>query len=507
MDTIGFLLSGFTNVLGDPGILLSLVVGCLAGTLVGVIPGLGPSTTIALLIPLAFVFPAEQTLVMMVAIYLGAEFGGRVAAILLNIPGDAGAIMTTVDGHPMALQGRGKTALVATALASFVGGSVAVVALTFLAMPLANVALAFSPAAFFAVIVFALLLSATLVSNSPLKGALAMVLGLLAGTIGIDLQTGVPRFTFGQDFLLEGVDLIVAILGLYGVGEILWNMRPGRNGTTTRHAAATGRFWPNRDERKQIRAPILRGSLTGFFAGVLPGLGTTLASIFSYSIEKRVSKTPERFGKGAIEGVAAPEAGNNAGATGSMVPLLSLGIPGSGTAAVLLAFLVSYGLEPGPSFFSQHSELAWTVIASLYVSTILLAVLNLPFIPLFVRILDVPTRFLYPLILAIAVISAFSLNSSIYDAGLVLFFGVVGYLMRAVGMSPTLFVVALVLGTMMESNFRRGLLLHDGDLVSMLTDPLTLTFLVAGVAVTVLGGVGSARRKRRNRASAHVEHG
>ncbi|QVQ53724.1 tripartite tricarboxylate transporter permease [Spiractinospora alimapuensis] len=496
MDSLSFLMSGFADIFSDPAILLAIAIGCLAGTLVGVIPGLGPSTTIALLIPLAFILPAEQTLVMMVAIYLGAEFGGRVAAILLNIPGDAGAIMTTVDGYPMARQGRGRTALVVTAIASFCGSSIAIIGLTFLAMPLASAALAFSPGAFFGVIVFALLLSSTLVGDSPLKGLLAMGLGLIVGTIGIDLQTGVQRFTFGQDFLLEGVDLIVAILGLYGVGEILWNMRPGSSGTKDR-VAATGGFWPNKEDRRRIRGPILRGSLAGFFAGVLPGPGTTLASFFSYSMEKRLSKTPERFGRGAVEGVAAPEAGNNAGATGSMVPLLSLGIPGSGTAAVLLAFLVSYGLQPGPGFFTENADLAWIVIASLYLSTVLLVAINLPFISLFVKILDVPTRFLYPLILAIAVLSAFSLHSSIADAGMVLVFGAIGYVMRLVGMSPTLFVIALVLGSMMERNFRRGLLLHNGELGSMLVDPLTLTFLVLGVAIVALGAIGNARKKRQ----------
>lgn len=495
METLELLLGGFASILSDPTILLAALVGCFAGTIVGLIPGLGPSTTIALLIPLAFVLQPEQTLVMMVAIYLGAEFGGRISAILLNIPGDAGAIMTTIDGHPMARQGRGGPALAISALSSFIGGTLAIVGLTFLALPLASVALAFGPAEYFGVVVFALLLSATLVGRSVVKGAMAILLGLVIATVGTDLQTGIPRFTFSQSFLLEGIDLIVPILGLYGVAEILWNIaHPGESGGE--RAQIRGGFWPSREDRRRSRGPVLRGSIAGFFAGVLPGSGTTLGSFLSYSMEKRLSKTPERFGNGAVEGVAAPEAGNNAAVGGSMVPMLTLGIPGSGTTAVLLAFLVSYGLQPGPGFFTENPDLAWSIIASLYISALVLVVLNLPLIPLFVRILDVPTRFLYPLILTVAVLSGYSLNSSIYDAGLVLAFGVVGYAMRAVGMSPTLLVIALVLGEMMERDFRQALLLHNNDLFATLTEPLALVFLVLGISIVAFDGLRSLQKRR-----------
>lgn len=495
METVELLLDGFASIVSDPTILLAAVVGCLVGTVVGLIPGLGPSTTIALLIPLVFVLQPEQTLVMMVAIYLGAEFGGRVAAILLNIPGDAGAIMTTLDGHPMARQGRAGPALVVSALSSFVGGTLAVVGLTFLALPLASVALAFGPAEYFAVVVMALLLSATLVGRSVPKGAMAILLGLAVATVGTDLQTGVPRFTFGQSFLLEGINLIVPILGLYGVAEILWNMAHPQQATEER-AQIRGYRWPDRNDRRRSRGPVARSSLVGFFAGVLPGSGTTLGSFLAYSIEKRISKTPDRFGKGAVEGVAAPEAGNNAAVGGSMVPMMTLGIPGSGTTAILLAYLVSYGLQPGPGFFSENPDLAWSIVASLYVSVLALVVLNIPLIPLFVRILDVPKHYLYPLIITVALISGYSLNSSLYDAALVLIFGLVGYGMRLVGMSPTLFIIALVLGEMMERDLRQALLLHNGDLAATLTEPLALVFLLLGAGIVVADGLRSLRRRR-----------
>lgn len=482
MESIELLLSGFADLFSSPGVLLAAVLGCLLGTVVGALPGLGPSTAIALLIPLAFVFAPELTLVMMVAVYLGAEFGGRIAAILLNIPGDAGAIMTTVDGHPMARQGNAGVALSLSAISSFIGGTFGLLGLTLLTLPLASLALAFGPSEYFAVIVLALAITTVLVGESVLKGGIAILLGLAVATVGTDLQSGVTRFTFGESYLLSGIDPIVPIIGVFGIGEVLWNIaHPGESGGG--RLAITGRSYPNRQELSRIRWTIPRGSILGFIAGVLPGSGTTLGSFLSYSIEQRVSKTPERFGEGAVEGVSAPEAGNNAAVSGSIVPMFALGIPGSGTTAVLLAYLISYGLQPGPGFFTENSELAWLIIASLFFSNLVLVCLNLPLVPLFAKILDVPVRFLFPTIMVIALLAGFTLTNSVFDASLVLAFGVLGYAMRYVKLSPALLIIGLVLGVLMERNFRQALQLNNGDLLAVLTTPLSLVFLGASVAL------------------------
>lgn len=499
MNALDQLFSGFSDFAASPQLILLAAVGVLLGTVVGLIPGIGPSTAIALLLPVALVLDPATSLVLMTALYIGSEFGGRITAILLNMPGDAGALMTTMDGYPLARAGKAGTALTISAISSFVGSIISVVGLVFLAGPLSDFGLAFGPSAYFAVVVMALVLSSTLVGESLLRGGIAVLLGLLLATMGTDTQAGIPRFTFGISELLNGIDPIIVIVGVFGIGEIYWNITHADRGGSDL-VKVTGGLWPRWKDVWALRWATIRGSLIGFIAGVLPGSGTTMASFFSYSFEKKVSKHPEKFGTGVMEGVASPEAANNSAIGGALVPMFTLGIPGSGTTAVLLAYLAMYGLDPGPSFFSEHGDIAWVVIASLFVSSVMALVVNIPMIPAFTKILDIPRQILLPVIMVLALLSGFALNNSVFDALLTLIFGVVGYLMRAARWSPALLVIGLVLGTMLERSFRQAYLLAHGNLVEMLAKPLTLTFF--GIAALAVAGdaVRSAINRRKEAA-------
>jgi putative tricarboxylic transport membrane protein len=501
MDTLSLLAEGFGHILTSPSALLGALVGCILGTIVGVLPGLGPSTTIALLIPVALTMQPQTALIMATAIYLGAMYGGTLTSVLLNIPGEPSAVMTALDGHQLARQGRAGAALAIAAIGSFIGGTLSVVALMALAPPLADAALAFGPAEYFGVLVLALVLSATLIGKSVLLGLISIMLGLLLATVGTDLQTGVSRFTFGQSGLLDGIDVIIPIIGVFGVGEVLWSLvHPDE--ARDKALKITGKVWPGREDRRRAVRPTLRSSVIGFLAGVLPGSGSTMASFLSYSLEKRFSKRPEKFGKGAIEGVAAAETANNASTGGAMIPMLTLGIPGSGATAVLLAYLIMYGIQPGPGFFTQNATLAWALIASLFVSNIVLLILNLPLIPLFVKLVDVPARFLFPAIMVLAIIGGYANSNSLFDAGLVVFFGVVGYVMREARLQPALLVIGIVLGQMLETRFRQALALEDGSVTGVLTTPITLAFLAAAallVAFDVRRTVRNSRRRVRRK--------
>jgi putative tricarboxylic transport membrane protein len=485
MNALDQLVSGFSDFAASPQLMLLAAAGVLLGTVVGLLPGIGPSTAIALLLPVALVLDPATSLILMTALYIGSEFGCRITAILLNMPGDAGALMTTVDGYPLARAGKAGTALTISAISSFVGSIISVVGLVLLAVPLSEFGLAFGPSAYFAVVIMALVLCSTLVGGSMLRGGIAVLLGLLIATMGTDTQAGVPRFTFGISELLNGIDPIIVIVGLFGLGEIYWNITHSEQ-SGSELVKVRGGLWPRWKEIFALRWAIIRGSLVGFVAGVLPGSGTTMASFFSYSLEKKVSRHPEKFGTGVMEGVASPEAANNSAVGGSFVPMFTLGIPGSGTTAVLLAYLVMYGLDPGPSFFSEHGDIAWVVIASMFVSSLMALVVNVPLIPAFTKILDVPIRFLFPVIMVLALVSGFALNNSVFDALLTLIFGVVGYLMRAARLSPALLVIGLVLGTMLERSFRQAYLLANGNLFEMLAKPLTLTFF--GIAILAVVG-------------------
>lgn len=497
MEAMTLLGQGFAEVLSDPLILLSVLIGCFLGTVVGMLPGLGPSTAIALLIPIAFAFPAEVTLVMVIAMYLGAEFGGRISAILLNIPGDISAMMTTLEGHPMAQAGKAGLALSMSAIASFLGTIVGVVGLTFFAPMIAKVALSLGPSEYFAMVVMAIVVSSVVVSRSTIKGIITMLLGLALATMGTDPQLGMPRFTFGSNQLISGVPDLAVIIGVFGVGEVLWFLANSRG---QRYAVATlsggNRSYPKFIEMWRLRWSMVRGSILGFVAGVLPGTGSGIAAVLSYSVEKRVSKESHKFGTGQPEGLTGPESSNNAAAVGSMVPMLALGIPGSGTAAVLMAYLIAYGLQPGPGFFRSQTDLAWIIVASLYVSAVVLIVLNLPLVPIFAKILKVPAHYLMPTIMVLAIIGGFSISYSIFHAYLVVLFGLIGFWMRKTGFSPVLLVIGMILGSLSESRLRQAVVLNHGDMLDALLSPWGYVFYA--VAAAVLIGDVIKRRKQVN---------
>lgn len=493
MESILFFAGGLSDIFTDPIMLLYIAIGVLLGTIVGLIPGLGPSTAIALLLPLAMTLDPSRALVMMIALYLGAEYGGRISAIVLNMPGDASAMMTALDGYPLAKAGQAGKALKLSAIGSFVGSVIATVGLILLAAPLASLALGFGPSAYFAVVVMALVLAATLVGGNMVKSILAVTLGLMIATVGIDSQAGSPRFTFGTSALLDGVELIVVIIGLFGVGEIIYQVSNAPRGRKLVDASS-GRV--TRSDLRKTFPTMVKSSIIGFLGGVLPGSGTTLAAFLGYSLEKRMAKDSSKFGKGDIRGLVAPETASNASVSGAMVPTLSLGIPGSGTTAVLLAYLMMYGLDPGPGFFSSQGDLAWIIIAALAVSATLGLVLNYPLAPFFASILKLPRQYLYAVIILLALVSGFAINGSIIDVVMIVIFGALGYLLKFAGIPSALIVLGLVLGEILERTMRQAFLLANGYLATMLLQPLTIIFLSIAV-ITVVFEVAAGRRLRR----------
>jgi len=494
VDTITLIMNGFSQALLPVNILAALM-GCILGTVVGVLPGIGPSTTVAILIPVAFVMNPAKALIMMMGVYCGAMYGGAITSVLVNVPGEASSVMTAVDGYPMAKQGRGGVAMVVCQVGSFVGGTLSVVGLMTVAMPLAQFALKFGPAENFSVMLFALILSSTLISESILRGIIAVILGLIFASIGTDLQTGIGRLTLGVPELLDGIDNIIVIIGVFGVGEVLWYV------VSTYHKEAgvaerlgAGRWIPNLQEWRESTGPILRGTLVGFLTGLLAA-GAALGSFLAYSLEKRLSKHPERFGKGALEGIASCESANNSSTGGALIPLLTLGIPHSGTTAVLLTVLMMYGLKPGPQLMIDQAPLMWTVIASLYIANVLLVALNLPAVGIFIKILDIPLKFLMPLILVFATVGAFSINTSLVDLMLVLIFGVVGFAMRWAAFPPVAMVLGVVLGERMEQALRQALMISSNGALIFVTKPISLFFLLLAVALVALDM--ATRRKGR----------
>ncbi len=496
MDTFDLLMGGLSIAI-QPENLIAALIGALLGTIVGILPGLGPSTTVALLIPVTFTLQAEGSLIMMLAVYCGAMYGGSLTSVLLRIPGEASSVMTAIDGYEMAKKGRAGPALAISAIGSFIGGTLSVVALMFVAPPISEFALKFGPTEYVSLMLFALIVSATLIGNSLWKGFFSVALGMGVAMVGTDLQSGVARLTLGFGHLLDGINIVVAIIGIFGAGEVFSFLARQIKGKAEKRIALKGKVMPTAADMKQTAAPIARGSLIGFLAGVLPGSGSTLGSFIAYTVEKRVSKHPEQFGKGAIEGVASAETANNSATGGALVPLMTLGLPGSGTTAVLLGALMMYGVRPGPQMMSEQPTLMWAIIASLYISNIVLLVLNLPLIRFFVKILDVPTRVLMPLIMVFAVIGAYSINGSINDIWLLLIFGIVGYLMRETGLSPALFVLAMVLGEQLERSLRQATYISMGSLEPFVTSPISLTLLVVSALVILMDVYKKWRQRRK----------
>lgn len=493
MDVIGGLANGFAVAL-QPVNLLACFFGVFIGTLVGVLPGIGPVSAMALLLPVTLSSSPEAGIIMMAGIYYGSMYGGSTTSILVNIPGEAASVVTCLDGHEMAKRGRAGPALGIAAIGSFVAGTVAIIALMLVAPSLARVAIAFGPPEYFSLMVLGLTVLAFLTQGSIAKAMLMACFGVVLGLVGIDQITAMPRLTFDRLELLDGVGLVPVVMGLFGVAEILANLERSiqREVVTSR----IGSLMPNRDDWKRSAKPMLRGTVLGFFLGILPGGGAVIASFASYAIERKLSDTPERFGKGAIEGVAGPEAANNAAAGGAFIPLMTLGIPPNVVMALLLGAFIIHGLQPGPLMMTQNPGIFWGIVASMYIGNIMLLVLNMPLIGMWVQVLKVPYKLLFPLILMFCIVGVFSSGSAVFDVFVMTVFGVLGYLMRKFGYEPAPLVLAFVLGPMLENNLRKSLILSRGDFWVFLERPISLVCLIFAALILIVPMLPSLSKKR-----------
>ena len=476
-----YLLQGFATAL-TPENLLWGFVGCLVGTLVGVLPGIGPTSAIAILLPLTTVLPPIPAIIMMAAIYYGAMYGGSTTAIAVNIPGEASSVPTSLDGYQLARQGRAGPALGISAIASFVAGTLSLVGLTFFAPALASVALMFGPPEYFALMFMALSLIIGLSGRALLKGVIGAAIGLLISTIGQDPLTGTARLTFGQVQLIAGLNFISVIIGLFAIGEVLINVEQSLASIVQTKVKG---FMPTLQDLKDTWASMLRSTGVGFFLGLLPGCSPAVTTFVAYDVEKRVSKRPQLFGNGAIEGVAAAEGANNATCSGGFVPLFSFGIPAGPALAILLGGFMMYGLQPGPMLFKTNPQLVWAIIASMYIGNAILLVLNLPLVGLWARIAFIPFPILGPLIVVFSVIGAYSVRYLLFDVWVALLFGVVGYLMRKLGYPLAPMVLATVLAQMLETSLKQSLILSHGSPAIFFTRPLALAFML--LALTIIG--------------------
>ena len=477
MDAFGHLLHGF-SVAAQPLNLAYVFLGCLLGTVIGVLPGIGPAAAIALLLPITYGIEPTSSLIMLCGIYYGAMYGGSTTSILINTPGESSSVMTALDGYAMARSGRAGAALAISAIASFVAGTISVVLLSLLAVPLAGFALKFGPAEYFTLMLFAMTSVAALTGPSLAKGLLSMFLGLMFATIGIDLQSGQQRFTFDLPELQDGIGFIVVVVGLFAIAEVFSGLEDLLKGRSE-IIRMSGSLWLTRDEWRRSVMPILRGTGIGFFKGVLPGAGATIATILSYSVERMLSRDKAKFGTGMIEGVAGPEAANNASTGGAMVPLLTLGVPGSGSTAVLLAAFIMYGLQPGPLLFEKRPDLVWGLIASMYIGNLMLLILNLPLVGVFVRLLYIPIGLLLPMVVSISAIGIFAVNGNIFELYLALGFGVIGYVFRKMAIPVAPLVLSLVLGGMMEQSFRQAMTISGADPGVFVRSPICIILLAA----------------------------
>jgi putative tricarboxylic transport membrane protein len=490
VETLGYLLHGFGEALTPQNLLFALM-GSVLGTLVGVLPGIGPTSGIAILLPLTSFLPPTPAIIMLAAIYYGAMYGGSTTAILVNIPGEVASVVTTLDGYQMARQGRAGPALAIAAISSFVAGTLGLLGLTFFAPPLADVALSIGPPEYFGLVVLAFSVVVSLSGPSLVKGLSAAALGALVALVGLDPMSGERRFAFGSTTLLGGIDFIAVIIGLFAITEVLLGVEARSEAVSL---APVDRLLPGGAELRACLGTMLRATGVGFALGLLPGCTPGAISFFAYDLERRVSKTPERFGRGAIEGVAAPEGANNATTSAGFVPLFALGLPATPALAVLLSGLMIYGLQPGPLLFDKQPQFVWTVIASMYVGNVMLLVLNLPLVGLWARLCRVPYAVMAPLILIFSVLGAFSVRNNFADVGMAIGFGVLGYLMVKLGYPTAPLVLALILTPMLESALRQSLSMAHGSALIFLSRPAALALIGAGVALTLWTLI--ARRRR-----------
>jgi len=495
MDALGNLLLGFAVAL-TPVNLFWCFIGVVLGTVVGVLPGLGPAATIAMLLPLTLKMEPTTAIIALAGIFYGARYGGSTTSILLNIPGESSSVVTCLDGYQMARQGRAGAALGISAIASFVAGTVGVLGLMLIAPPLARFALRFGPPEYFALMVLGLAMVVFLAGDSMVKALLAMLVGLWLATIGTDLFTAESRFTFGQVKLLGGVDFIAATVGIFALGEVLVNLESRGGAEIFKLAKGLRNLLPTLQDLKDCRFAFLNGSVIGFFVGALPGAGATVASFLSYGIEKAFSRHPEKFGTGVIEGVAAPEGANNADAGGALVPLLTLGIPGGNTTAILLGGLILWGYKPGPLLIQEHPQLFWGLVASMYIGNVLLLVLNLPLVPLFAQILRLPYYVLYPLVIGISIVGVYSVNSSLFDVWVMGLFGLLGYLMRKAHFPAAALILGMVLGDGLERALRQSLMMSQGDITILATRPISGVLLLIAIAILCLPAIRKVRSWR-----------
>jgi len=503
MDFLANLSLGFSVAL-TPFNLLMATCGVVIGILIGALPGIGPPSGVALLLPLTFGMDPTSGIIMLAALYAGTMYGGTITSVLINTPGESASVVTCIDGYQMALQGRAGAALGIAAIGSFIAGTIGVVLLMLVSPALARWSLAFGPPETFALLLLGLTTVTLLTGESALKGYISMVLGLMIAMVGFDVISGDPRYAFGVPELMDGIDFLPVAIGLFGIGEVLAGAEEVGGAALVKAHYGWREIMPTARDWARSRWAIARGTVLGFLVGILPGAGPTVSTFLSYALEKKVSKHPEEFGRGAIEGVAGPESANNAAATGAMVPMLTLGIPGSATTAIMLGGLMMWGLRPGPLLFEKNPQFVWGLIASQYIANVMLLVLSTVFIPLFVRALRVPYSILMPLIIVFCITGAYSLKNSVFDVGQMLVFGVLGYAMKKLGYSPAALVLALVLGPLAERALRQSLIISDSGAGIFFTRPISVVLMVAALAavlVPALRGLAAARRRAAVRAA------
>jgi TctA family transporter len=493
MELIDNLALGFATAL-SPANVFWCFVGVFLGTLVGVLPGIGPTATMAMLLPITFTFEPVTALIMLAGIYYGAQYGGSTTAILINLPGETSSAVTAIDGHEMARSGRAGPALAAAALGSFFAGTVGTLVIVLFAPLLAGIALQFGSAEFFSLVVLGLIASTTLARGSTVKALAMIVLGLLLGTVGQDIFSGTPRYTFGVRELYSGINFVSVAVGMFGIAEILRNLENER--ATSVVVEKVRNIMPTLADLRQIVAPVLRGTAIGSVLGVLPGAGHVLASFASYTVEKKVSKRPDAFGHGAIEAVAGPESANNAAAQTSFIPLLTLGLPAHPVMALMVGAFIIQGIVPGPNVIVDEPALFWGLIVSMWVGNLLLVLLNLPLIGLWVRLIQIPYRVLFPAIIAFACIGTYSINNNVYDVLAIVFFGILGYGLVKLGCEPAPLLLGFVLGPLLENHMRRALIISHGDPTTFVTRPISLVLLTIAVVALFLAVLPAIRRKR-----------
>jgi putative tricarboxylic transport membrane protein len=499
MEIFSNLIQGFVGILNVKALFFCLL-GATLGTFIGALPGIGPSAGCAILLPLAFSMEPTVALIMLTGIFYGAMYGGTITSVLLNIPGESSSVMSAVEGFKLAKQGRGGVALGIAAVGSFVAGSIGIIALTFFAPYLASKALLFGPAEKFAVIAMAFAFVSSFNTGSVSKSMISLFLGLLAATVGQDILIGVPRLTFGTEFLIDGLDFMPFAMGFFALAEVMGGMESNEEFEEI-SLNKLGRIMPNLKELKESTLPFARGTLVGFICGLIPGAGATIASFISYGVERKYSKHPELFGRGSMDAIASTESANNASAVGHMIPLMALAIPGSATTAILLTGFMMFGLQPGPQLFTQHADIAWGLIASMYVGNIMLLIMNIVGVPFFVWAVKKSMPFMTPLVVIITIAGVFSVNQYMRDVWLMLFCGLGGYILIKLDYPLVPILLGLVLGGMAENNFRTALRIADGNFLVFFEKPICVVFLGLGLAILVVPGLLRAFRSKKQSAS------